>query len=102
MYGSDMRKGIKFEPMRESARERLRSFNRQPYSLGFDEAHVAAPPGDQGGERSAHAHRLGKARVLVTQRRLGFLQQHEARALAADFEADHQRLPGKGRKADPP
>ena len=41
-----------------------RAPHRQPHSLGLDEADVAAPPGDQGGQRSPDAHRLWKARVL--------------------------------------
>ena len=99
---SDMREGIKVEPVREGPRHRLRPFDRKAHALGFDEAHVAAPPGDQRGERRAHADRLGKARVLMAERGLGLFQQHEARPMAANLEPHHQRIFGKRREVDAP
>ena len=94
--------GYSIEPLRKGARDRLRAFDRKPCPLGFDEAHVAAPPANQSRERSPHADRLGKSRVADAHRRLGLLEQHVAPPMAANFEPHHQRLPGQRRKTDAP
>ena len=63
---SDVGERIEVEPLWKRPGKCLGPVNLQPYSLGLEEAHIAAPPGDQGGQRSPHAYRLGKARVPMT------------------------------------
>src|SRR6476620_11279892 len=63
---SDVGKRIEAEPFWKGPGKRLGPVNLQPQSLGCEKAHVAAPPGHQGGQRSPNAYRLGKARVAIT------------------------------------
>jgi len=93
---------IEVEPLRKGPGKCLGPVNRQPGSLGLDEAHIAAPPGDEGGQRSTHAHRLGKAWVPMTERSFGLLEQHEALVVATNFEPHYQRILGQRREIHPP
>src|SRR5436190_23635551 len=63
---SNVGERIEVEPLWKRARKRLGPVNLQSQSLGIEKIHVAAPPGDQCGQRSSHAHWLGKARVAMT------------------------------------
>src|SRR5215470_11276211 len=69
------------EPGRKVPDQCLGRIDLESGPLGRCEGHVTAPPGDQRSQRRAHAYQLGEPGVLVTKRRLGPLEQHEARPM---------------------